>query len=181
MQEIWKDIVNYETLYQVSNYGNIKSYHKNHIDKQPIILKPILSTSGYYKITLHKNNKSKTHYIHRIVAEAFIPNPHHLPQVNHIDGIKTHNNITNLEWVSEQDNTLHAINMGLRPTHPPVKKGNNAPGCHRIIQYTTNMTKIKEWASIKDAAKHLGANPNSISKCLSGKAKTLYGYIWKYA
>lgn len=99
MIEEWKDVVDYENLYSVSNFGNVKGYKKN-------ILKPD-NSNGYSKLALYWNGKFNKYYIHRLVAIAFIPNPNNLPQVNHIDGNKLNNHVNNLEWVSIIENMSH--------------------------------------------------------------------------
>ena len=78
------------------------------------MLKPATSTAGYQHIILHKEKSQRTMTIHRLVAKAFIPNPHNHPCVNHIDGDKSNNNVRNLEWCSYSENTLHAIELGLQ-------------------------------------------------------------------
>lgn len=98
MNEIWKDIEGYEGLYQVSNFGRIKSF-KSFKSK---ILKPSLQSAKYLQITLCKNEK-KSVLMHRLVAKAFIVNPNNLPWVNHIDGNKLNNNVDNLEWNTEKE------------------------------------------------------------------------------
>ena len=119
-KEIWKDIQGYEGLYQISNLGRIKSLERmiitsNNITKKisEKILKPCLRKNGYYSIVLQKNNKSKYYTIHRLVAKEFIPNPNNLPQVNHKDGNKLNNNINNLEWCTNSDNTQHGYDNKL--------------------------------------------------------------------
>ena len=99
MEEIWKDIIDYEGTYQVSNFGNIKGYNG--------LRKPD-NSNGYSKLTLHLNSKKHKFYAHRLVAIHFIPNPNNLPQVNHKDGDKFNNHIDNLEWVSRIENMCHA-------------------------------------------------------------------------
>lgn len=110
-EEIWRDICGYEGLYQVSNCGRVKRFHKT---TPPRILKPGLNTWGYLKVSLSRNNENETQNIHRLVAQAFIPNPDGKPQVNHKDGDKTNNCVDNLEWCTHEENNRHAIATGLR-------------------------------------------------------------------
>ena len=117
--EIWKDIKGYEGLYQISNLGRVKVLprkRKNgtnfYIQKERII-KPQLKDGRYYGIGLHKNGKLKNFLIHRLVAEAFLPNTHNYKQVNHIDANKHNNRADNLEWCSQEQNLYHALVNGL--------------------------------------------------------------------
>ena len=122
--EIWKDIEGYEGLYQVSNFGNVKSlarivHSKKRSDYKikEKILKQSDTTTGYKKVELHKDNeKRKSFKVHRLVAQAFIPNPENKREVNHIDGNKHNNNVNNLEWVTSSENKIHAFKMNLNPT-----------------------------------------------------------------
>lgn len=111
--EIWKPIVGYEEIYEVSNYGRVKALerhiftlNKNCIYK-PLILKAILGKRGYYEVRLSVNYGSKIKKIHRLIAEYFIPNPSNKSQVNHIDGNRLNNDISNLEWVNNRENSCH--------------------------------------------------------------------------
>lgn len=107
MKEIWKDIEGYEGLYQISNTGKVKSLKRKYKTKKcdEIIKSPSLASRGYFRLPLCKEGKVKYFYIHRLVAQAFIPNPENLPQVNHKDENKLNNNVTNLEWCT------HTYNM----------------------------------------------------------------------
>ena len=106
MEEIWKDIKGYEGLYKVSNLGKIKSLKRN-INKRKcdeIIKKPSILPKGYLQMALCKNGNTKYTSIHRLVAEAFIPNPYNLPCVNHKDNNPQNNVVSNLEWITYKDN-----------------------------------------------------------------------------
>ena len=116
--EIWKYIEGYEGKYQVSNTGKIRSlcYHDGgHGVRRPKLMKPGTDESGYYRCALSKNNELRTFKVHRLVAKAFIPNPSNKPQVNHIDGNKKNNYVSNLEWVTSSENQIHAWKNGLQP------------------------------------------------------------------
>lgn len=103
MNEIWKDIKGYEGLYQVSSWGNVKG--------KKGILKPYITEKGYLKVGLFKDGKNHKKRVNRLVAEAFIPNPLNLPQVNHKDGNKKNNSVSNLEYCTNSENRNHAENM----------------------------------------------------------------------
>ena len=109
MQELFRDIGGYESLYQISNLGNVRSF-------TPLSkggnLKPVYR-KGYATVILRKNGVSKIHSVHRLIAQAFIPNPLQLPYVNHKDGNKSNNDISNLEWCTHLENMRHAFKTGL--------------------------------------------------------------------
>ena len=107
LTEYWLDIPNYEG-YQVSNHGRVRN------KKTGKILKPYL-TRGYLRVSLYNDSGRKCKLVHRLVAEAFIPNPHNKPAVNHINGCKTDSNVSNLEWANHSENMSHAHSNGLRP------------------------------------------------------------------
>lgn len=133
MIEIWKDIKDFEGIYQVSTFGRIKRLSRKTINEgllgknkelqlKEIILKPSTITKGYKGITLTKDKKRYPKKVHRLVAEAFIPNPNNKPQINHIDCNKSNNNINNLEWCTNSENQKHAFKNGLNSS----KKANEA-------------------------------------------------------
>lgn len=114
MEEIWKDVVGFDGFYEVSNTGRvrsvdriIKSSKRSHFKLKGKIVGN-KNNAGYMVVTISKELLSEERLIHRIVAEAFIPNPNNLPQVNHINGDKKDNRVENLEWVSNRENTCHA-------------------------------------------------------------------------
>lgn len=108
--EIWKDIPNYEGLYQISSYGRVKSFYKKERILKPSIQHFKYKSKNYKreKIELSKNSIRKSFKIHRLVAQTFIPNPDNKPQVNHIDGNPLNNNVNNLEWCTNQENIIHS-------------------------------------------------------------------------
>lgn len=153
-QEIWKAIDGYEGLYEVSNHGNVRSI------KRGIILKPATNTFGYQIVGLSKNGKRKEGKIHRLVAKAFIDNPNNKKQVNHIDGDKKNNNVSNLEWVTNQENTIHALNTGIKKT---------------IIIRVVETGRI--YRGCGECARAINGNPADIMRCLrTTKTKTHKGY-----
>lgn len=132
MNEEFRDVINYEGLYQVSNYGRIKSLDKvvdtnnQYYKKSKKILKGKILKQRilrkYYCVGLTKNKKQKTNFVHRLVAQAFISNPNNLPCVNHKDGNKKNNKAENLEFVTHKENSLHSIYV-LNNKKPPIHKG----------------------------------------------------------
>ena len=121
MERIWKDIQGYESLYQISNDGLVKSLHKifevgkgGFMEKEESIRKIAVSKKGYSVCELSVNGLRNTFQVHRLVAQAFIPNNDNKPQVNHIDGNKLNNNVENLEWCTNSENAIHAFKIGLK-------------------------------------------------------------------
>lgn len=115
----WKPIKGFEGLYEISNAGNIRSFHS----REAKTLKTWESKDGYIRVSLRKNSKIYSKLVHRLVAKTFIPNPENKPQVNHIDGDKTNNKIDNLEWCTAKENIQHAYDTGLHK----LLKGKNNP------------------------------------------------------
>ena len=187
MEEIWKDIKSYEGLYQISNTGKIKSlerYKDNHSKKQLVkekIRKQIISKTGYYTCMLNKNGKIKLFKVHRLIAEAFIPNPNNYPIINHKDGNKLNNDISNLEWCNYSHNGKEAYRLGLIKNNTyGIKKYNNSLKI-KVNQYDLKGNFIKKWKCISDIQKELNYATTNICRCCKGTYKTAYGYIWKYA
>ena len=152
-----KDVVGYEGLYAVTSCGKVWSY------KNKMFLTPGITHKGYLRVNLWKDGGFKTKQVHRLVAEAYIPNPENLPQVNHKDENKENNCLQNLEWCDCKYNN----NYGTR----------NERHKKPILQYTLDGEFVREWQSATDVGKNVN---DGICKCLKGKTKSAYGYLWKY-
>lgn len=175
---MWKDIKNYEGIYQVDEIGNVRriSYQdKGNIGKYklPFVLKPRLDKDGYKRVTLQSKHIAKNKYVHRLVAEAFIPNPENKPQVNHIDGNKANNNVKNLEWVTQSENRIHCLMF----LNPQLKNNKNSK---KVIQYSIDNKMLNEFPSAKEAGRILHISQGHISEVCRGEKRTYKGYIWKY-
>lgn len=133
MQEVWKDIKNYEGCYQISNLGRVRSLTRKVKTFNGVrtskgqLLKPLKTNTGYYRVDLKQNQKDKYMSIHRLVAEAFIPNPNNYPCVNHKDNNPQNNCVDNLEWCTQSYNVKYAYKYGnAKPTSGCFKKGHNS-------------------------------------------------------
>lgn len=161
MEEIWKDIKGFEGKYYISNFGRYKNKTK--------ILKPFITVDGYAKTVLWKNNIPTNCYIHRLVAQAFLPNTDNLPQVNHKDENPLNNIVSNLEWCTSSYN----VNYGVRNKKDALTKEK------QVIQFDKQNNFIKEWSSTAECGRN-GFNNGHISECCNGKRKSHKGYIWRY-
>ena len=163
-KEIWKDIKNYEGLYQVSNLGRVKSLYYNKI------LQNAVQKDGYFQVSLSKNGIQKMYLVHRLVAEAFLPNPHNYPCVNHKDENPLNNNVENLEWCTyEYNNNFGTINERFALKKKKI-----------VLQFTLEGKFIKEWPSAIDAEREGGFISECIYNVCKGKQKTHYNFIWRY-
>ena len=171
-EEIWKDIKGYEGIYQVSSKGRIKSLERDIICKNGVKQhwkEQILNNQtyhGYLYVGLCGSHKR----VHRLVAEAFIPNPENKPEVNHKDENKINNCVENLEWMTRQENNNYGTH------NERVAKAHSKS----VAQYTKDGELIKVWQSTREAGRQLGLGQGNISAVAQGKRKTAYGYIWKY-
>lgn len=189
MQEIWKNVKNYEGLYQVSNLGKIKTLQRRGATTK--IIKPKKNSNGYLIVGLHKNGIRKEVAIQRLVAIAFIKNLEEKPEVNHIDGNKENNNVFNLEWVTHKENMEHARNNNLiKVTENVIKQGkfigkkygkqNGKKRAKKVSQIDINNKVLKQWNSITEANKYTGISISGISRCCNNKKEKARGYRWKF-
>lgn len=163
-----KWIKNYEGLYSVTEDGHIYRYVYNRAIE---VAQRKNSNNGYLLITLHKGGGVRTDAcVHRVVAETFIPNPENKKYVNHIDGNKTNNALSNLEWCTSKENCLHAYATGLNKHK------------RKIAQYTVDGTLVATYNSLTEAQEAVGKpGKTNIACCLRlDRCKTAYGYVWQY-
>lgn len=159
-----KAIPGYNGFYQVTTEGEVIS--PNGLKTQE------KSYNGYLRVSLWNKGKGKHHLVHRLVAEAFIPNPDNLPMVNHIDGNKRNNNVSNLEWCNLSQNMIHAHRNGLITVRTT-----------KVIQYTKDMQFVKAWESVTEASTTLHINHGNIVTVCNQNTPRKYagGFIWRYA
>lgn len=156
MEEVWRAVVGYEGLYEVSSTGIIR----NAKTKKYIVQSTI---NGYFRVNLWKENKYKTRRVHRLVAEAFIPNPKNKRTVNHKDGNKQNNCVENLEWMTHSENNKHAYNNGMKTNNTPI-----------IIDGEIT------FVSQSDAAKYLGVSQSFVSSSVHN-GRRINGHTVEFA
>lgn len=191
MKETWKTIKGFEN-YQVSDFGRIISLKRIIMrkDNKPLtinggILKPLKKYNGYCQVHLIHNKRSKDISIHRLVSLAFIPNPENKPQINHKNGIKDDNVLTNLEWCTSSENLKHAHISGLKK--PSIGKDNGMYGIKGkdnvnskpVIQLDINNNIINEFNSLTEASQKTLISRQYIG-LVCNKQKKAGGYLWKY-
>lgn len=195
--EIWRPVVGYEGLYEVSSIGRIRSVDRlieckngviHHIKGR--IIRPCVSQTGYLCVSLSKNNTGKTLKLHRIVATAFIENKYNKPHVDHIDTDRKNCKVSNLRWATRKENANNP-NSILNCSRAASKKygsgwkmietrnRNQSRGAEiPICQYSTQRVFIKRFRSIAEAARETGVQDASIHLYLRGKLRHAGGYLW---
>lgn len=159
--EEWKNIVEYEGLYEVSNLGRVRNCNTSKLVRQSVVI------SGYKRVTLHKNNIPKTKLVHRLVADAFLPNPDKLPIVNHKDANKLNNIVANLEWCTQSYNTSYHYN------------GNIAKSISKyvILKIKQDGSSITKYHNILGASRANNIDYHKLKNIIS-TTKVLDGYLW---
>lgn len=180
MGEYWCDIEGFKGLYQVSDLGRVKSLDRVIIDKNGIsyrnksqILKPWNDGNGYMIVDLRKEGLRKTAKVHRLVAEAFIPNTLEKPQVNHIDGNKENNCLTNLEWCTSSENIKHAFKTGL------MKVRENSGRKKEPVLQIKNGKVINQFSTLSEAERVTKTSRQNIRSVLNGKRKSANKCQWE--
>ena len=172
--EEWKDVEGYEELYQVSNEGNIRSLNYNHTNTIKN-LKLVVVNSGYVIVGLTKNGKTKRKYVHRLVGEAFIPNPNNYKCINHKNEDKTLNTVENLEWCDHKYND----NYGTRNDRISAFAKNRADQSMKVYQYTLDGELVAIYPSTRECGRQ-GFQQSNVQRCCIGEHKQHKGYRWSY-
>ena len=169
-EEIWKPVVDYENLYEVSNLGRVKSLNYRHTGKERV-LKGMKNRYDYLQVILYKDNKGKTWTIHKLVAIAFLDNPNNLPVINHKDENKENNCVQNLEWCSVLHNNTY--NDRAKKIGKKLSKA--------VFSVDKESGLIMWWQSAKEAEKCTGIPNQNICACCKGKLKSAGNHLWFYA
>lgn len=180
--EIWKQIQGYKPIYQVSNYGRVRSIARQTnanggvFHRKEKMLTPIQDRAGYWFVYLYREDGKHTVPVHRLVAQCFVDNPQNKPEIDHIDGDKSNNIPENLRWVTHRENCANPV------TSVKQKKYVEGRAKHKcnIAAYTKEGKFVGSWETITMAAKATGTNRHSISYAAKGKYKTSNNLIWKY-
>lgn len=172
--ETFKDIKGYEWLYRVSNLGNVITV------KSGRVLRPGVHTGGYHQVGLCREGVVKTYSVHRLVALAFISNIDKKSDVNHIDGVKTNNSLSNLEWCTRSENIRHSVDV-LGNTLMLGKLWVDCPNSKAVIQFSKEWVEIKTYWSTIEAQRETGVWQQNIWKVCLWKLRTAGGYKWSYS
>ena len=195
MKEIWKEVVGFKELYEVSNLGNVKSVDRYVCGKlnskrfqKGKIMTAQKNRKGYFAVILHKNGIAHYFLIHRLVAISFIENPLNKEQINHIDMNKKNNSVDNLEWCTNLENMRHSYanggHSGFTEKQLEAVKRNQLIAAKKkeipVMQLDDKMNLINSFRSINEASIITKSCASKICSCCRGKRKTCNGFIWKY-
>jgi hypothetical protein len=185
MKEIWLPIKGYEDYYEVSNFGRIKSLNRVVGDRVRIelperIMKMSKNEAGYWMVDLYKKSKRTTNRVHRLVAEAFIPNPKNKPQVNHKDSNRANSCVSNLEWCTPSENTQHGYDFGNLTGYWSGRLGYENKSSKPIIQRSISGDFIREFAGQMEAERSTGIFQANIGKVCRGERNHAGGFLWEF-
>lgn len=185
--EIWAPISEYEGRYEVSNLGNVRALIDKHCRTLlvPRSVKKYMDRYGYEYVSLSKEAIGKKMKVHRLVAISFIPNPLLLPQVNHEDGDKKNNIVSNLSWCTNSQNHQHAHRVGLKTMNHLIEisrtnKMEKNPRAKTVYQFSLDGEFIKKWDCMLKAANSIGRTSSGIKDACSGRQRTSGGFKWAY-
>jgi hypothetical protein len=170
-----REIKGYEGIYAIDKASTIYNIQTGEIKH------PTVGNHGYHSIDLYRNGKRKTLLVHRLMAETFIPNPISKRTVNHKDGNKLNNVLSNLEWATYSENNKHSFDKLGRKAYMAGRFGKLNHNSKPILMYSKNGDLLQRYDSIMDAERNVGILNNSIVNCLKQKSKTAGGYKWRYA
>jgi len=177
-EEQWKKTEGYGGIYEVSTYGRGRTIDRVTVDcngmKRKIkkrILGLAINALGYPVMGMYVNGHGGGKTVHRLVAKAFIPNPNNLPCINHVDGDKTNNHVSNLEWCDHSYNMKHACDTGLVKSPGSVK---------RRVRQLLNGQVVGTFESVSEAARSISINRSCVSRCCTGSYPSAGGYQWEY-
>ena len=195
-EEIWKPVVGFEGLYEVSNMGNVKSVEKvvrsGKLMKryQERVLTQFPNQQGYMTVALYREGKGKRHLVHQLVLKAFVPNLQNKPQIDHIDRCKRNNRLDNLHWATAQENSDNPLTVlyrrkntytkdfYIRGMETKVKKNSqNAP--REVHQYRLDGTYVESYPSFASAGEAIGKSGRSIGKVVDDNTLSAGGYLWR--
>ena len=177
--EIWKEIEGHDG-YQISSYGRVRSFKNNRhgLCSTPHILKTDINSNGYERVYLGSDHHL---FVHKLVADAFVPNPHNYPIVRHKDDNRLNNREDNLIWGTQADNIQDAIERGRFVSNIKfAKEAALRKQRKRVVAKSIDLTFTKEYSSMCDAAKDLHLNAGNISNALNGRQKKTGGYYFEY-
>ena len=169
-KETWKPVMGFEGAYEVSDLGNIRSL--NNLGATP--MKPTRNNLGYMKIILWKGGTPTYRTIHRLVAEAFLPNPQKLPQINHKNEDKVDNRVENLEWCTAKYNA----NYGTRSCR--IKEALTDKYGRAVLQFTLDGEFVAQYPSLSEAGRAVGCSPSSIRHSCLGHRGPVNGFLWEF-
>lgn len=180
--EVWKPVVGYENYYEISNYGRLRSFSRHTIDSRGRksfhygkIIKAAVSRCGYATFRISVECKLICVTLHRLVAEAFIPNPKNLPFVNHLDENKLNNHVSNLEWITNVDNINY---RDTQKRHSDSLRRVLRGRTYIVVQYDKNGKELRTFRGKREIL-DAGFSYDGVVHCCNGKTRTHKGYVWK--